>query len=58
MDYAFERDWQRLLTLMEERFGEQPDLTTMVFSVCKTGKAPVGKKDEKVDLMHVGGVRF
>ena len=57
MDYAFERDWQRLLTLMEERFGEQPDLTTMVFSV---GLQEVGqgarryKKDEKVDLMHVG----
>ena len=57
MDYAFERDWQRLLALMEKRFGEQPDLTTMVFSV---GLQEVGqgarryKKDEKVDLMHVG----
>ena len=33
MDYAFERDWQVLLKLMEERFGEQPDLTSMIFAV-------------------------
>ena len=58
MDYAFERDWQRLLSLMGERFGEEPDITTMVFAV---GLQEVGqgarsyKKDEKVDLMH-GGV--
>lgn len=57
MDYAFERDWQRLLSLMGERFGEEPDITTMVFAV---GLQEVGqgarryKKDEKVDLMHVG----
>ena len=57
MDYAFERDWNTLLTLMEERFGEQPDITSMVFAV---GLQEAGhlanrfKKDEKIDLMHVG----
>ncbi|MDA0728259.1 MAG: hypothetical protein O3B70_01445 [Bacteroidetes bacterium] len=57
MDYAFERDWIQLLALMEERFGEQPDITSMVFAV---GLQEAGqgarefKKDEKIDLMHVG----
>jgi len=57
MDYAFERDWQQLLKLMERRFGEQPDLTNMVFAVglqeCAQGFRKF-KKDEKVDIMHVG----
>ena len=33
MDYAFEKDWIKLERLMEERFGEPPDLTTMIFTV-------------------------
>jgi hypothetical protein len=57
MDYAFERDWQLLLKLMEERFGEQPDLTSMIFAVglqeCGQGYG-LFKKDTKVDIMHVG----
>lgn len=57
MDYAFERDWQKLLRLMEERFGESPDLTTMIFAVglqeCGQGYRKF-KKDDKVDIMHVG----
>ncbi len=57
MDFVFERDWQVLLRLMEERFGEPPDLTTLVFTVglqeAGQGYRPF-KKDEKVELMHVG----
>ena len=33
MDYAFERDWQTLVKRMMERFGEEPDVTSMVFAV-------------------------
>ena len=57
MDYAFENQWIRLEKLMEERFGEPPDLTTMVFTVglqeCAQGYQPF-KKDEKLEVMHVG----
>ena len=57
MDYAFERDWQALVKRMMDRFGEEPDVTSMVFAV---GLQEAGqgarryKKDEKMDLMHVG----
>ena len=57
MDYAFEKDWIKLERLMEERFGEPPDLTTMIFTVglqeCGQGFKPF-KKDEKLEVMHVG----
>jgi hypothetical protein len=57
MDYEFERDWQKLLRLMEARFGEQPDITSMIFAVglqeCGQGYGKF-KKDAKVDIMHVG----
>ena len=57
MDYAFEKDWNTLVAKMTDRFGEEPDVTTMVFAV---GLQEAGqgarryKKDEKMDLMHVG----
>jgi len=48
MDYAFEKDWIKLERLMEQRFGEPPDLTTMIFTVglqeCGQGFKPF-KKD-------------
>ena len=57
MDYAFEKDWIKLERLMEERFGEPPDLTTMIFTVglqeCGQGFKRF-KKDEKMEVMHVG----
>jgi len=57
MDYAFERDWQTLVKRMMDRFGEEPDVTSMVFAVglqeAGQGAKPY-KKDEKMDLMHVG----
>ena len=57
MDYAFESQWIRLEKLMDERFGEPPDLTTMVFTVglqeCAQGYKQF-KKDEKLEVMHVG----
>mgnify|MGYP000706835032 CR=1 FL=1 len=52
MDYAFERDWQALVKLMMDRFGEEPDVTSMVFAV---GLQEAGqgarryKKDEKIN---------
>ncbi|MCH1587718.1 MAG: hypothetical protein L7S02_00815 [Flavobacteriales bacterium] len=57
MDFAFEKDWLALVRLMMERFGDEPDVTSMVFAV---GLQEAGqgakryKKDEKLDLMHVG----
>ena len=57
MDYAFEKEWIKLERLMEERFGEPPDLTTMIFTVglqeCGQGFKNF-KKDEKLEVMHVG----
>jgi hypothetical protein len=57
MDYTFEKDWIKLERLMEERFGEPPDLTTMIFTVglqeCGQGSRTF-KKDEKLEVMHVG----
>lgn len=57
MDYAFERQWAALNRKMEERFGEPPDLTTMIFAVGlqECGQAFRSfKKDEKLEIMHVG----
>jgi len=57
VDFEFERDWNKLMQLLLDRFGEQPDLTTAIFSV---GLQEVGlgareyKKDDKMDLFHVG----
>ena len=57
MDYAFEQQWGRLVQKMEDRFGEPPDLTTMIFTVglqeCGQGFRTF-KKDEKLEVMHVG----
>ena len=57
MDYAFEQQWDRLVKKMEDRFGEPPDLTTMIFTVglqeCGQGFRKF-KKDEKLEVMHVG----
>ena len=33
MDFEFERDWNKLMKLLMDRFGEQPDLTSAIFSV-------------------------
>ena len=50
MDYAFEQQWGRLVQKMEDRFGEPPDLTTMIFTVglqeCGQGSRTF-KKDER-----------
>ena len=54
MDYAFERDWQTLVTRMMERFGEEPDVTSMCLPGCRRRSGFAHKKDEKMDLMHVG----
>ena len=57
MDYEFERDWNKLMKLLMDRFGEQPDITSAIFSV---GLQEAGfgsreyKKDDKMNLMHVG----
>jgi len=57
MDFEFEREWNKLLKLMLERFGDQPDVTAIVFAVGlqEVSLGPRGyKKDDKVNLMHVG----
>ena len=56
MDYAFERDWQTLVKRMMERFGEEPDVTSMVFAVgCKRQVRRATLQEGREDgLMHVG----
>jgi hypothetical protein len=58
MDFEFERDWNTLMRLLMNRFGEQPDLTSAIFSVGLQEAGFVGskqyKKDDKMNLMHVG----
>lgn len=57
MDYEFERDWNKLMKLLMDRFGEQPDITSAIFSV-GLQEAGLGskafKKDDKMNLIHVG----
>jgi hypothetical protein len=57
MDFEFEREWNKLVKLMMERFGEQPDITSIVFAV-GLQEVALGprdyKKDDKVNLIHVG----
>ena len=57
MDFAFEKDWNKLVKMMMDRFGEQPDVTSMVFAVGlqEVSQGPSEyKKDDKVNLIHVG----
>tara|TARA_B100000780_G_scaffold268460_1_gene226423 strand:+ start:8947 stop:9288 length:342 start_codon:yes stop_codon:yes gene_type:complete len=57
MDFAFEKDWNKLVKMMMERFGEQPDVTSIVFAVGlqEVSQGPSEyKKDDKVNLIHVG----
>ena len=57
MDFEFEREWNKLVKLMMDRFGEQPDVTSMVFAVGlqEVSQGPSEyKKDDKVNLIHVG----
>ena len=52
MDFAFEKDWNQLLKMMMDRFGEQPDVTSIVFAVGlqEVSQGPRDyKKDEKVN---------
>ena len=43
MDFEFEKDWNKLKKLMMDRFGEQPDVTSVVFAV---GLQEVGQGGE------------
>ena len=57
MDLAFEKRWRELLKAMELRFGQPVDLNGLIFliGVQELGQhAREFKKDEKVNLMHVG----
>lgn len=57
MDFEFERRWKLVLTHIEERFGPELDIEALLFLV---GVQELGqgrrrfKKDEKLDLMHIG----
>ena len=57
IDLAFEKQWRDLLKRMEVRFGMPMDLNGLIFliGVQELGQhARVFKKDEKVNLMHIG----
>ncbi|HOP43526.1 MAG: hypothetical protein R2810_09535 [Flavobacteriales bacterium] len=57
MDLQFQKRWRDLLKLMEQRFGGPVDLNALIFLI---GVQELGqhardfKKDEKVELMHIG----
>ncbi|HNP99000.1 MAG TPA: hypothetical protein PKK99_08090 [Bacteroidia bacterium] len=48
--------WERLLLILSDRFGEEPDLQALLFliGVQELGQGPQKySKDEKQDLMHI-----
>lgn len=57
MDLAFDKRWRETVARLSERFGGPLDLNAIIFLV---GVQELGqgardfKKDEKVNLMHVG----
>jgi len=56
MDYQFEEEWKNTLQKASELYGEELDLTALLFlvGVQELGQGPKKfKKDEKVALMHV-----
>lgn len=57
MDLSFDKRWRDLLKAMETRFEQPVDLNGLIFliGVQELGQhAREFKKDEKVNLMHVG----
>jgi hypothetical protein len=56
IDKNFELRWNNVLKLIEERFGEKPDITVVLFLI---GVQELGKikkkfsKDQKIEIMHV-----
>lgn len=57
MDLHFEKRWRDLVTRLEKRFEAPLDLNGIIFliGVQELGQhARVFRKEEKVDLMHIG----
>lgn len=60
-DLDIQRDWRKLVTRLEERFGNGLDLDAVIFLV---GVQELGqgyrsfKKQEKTDLMHIAICRL
>lgn len=57
-DSSFEKKWQQLLAVLENRFGKEPDLEAILFLIGINeyrGRIPAHKfsKEQKQDLMHV-----
>jgi len=56
IDKDFEARWKNVLKLIEEKFGEKPDITIILFLI---GVQELGKikkkfsKDQKVEIMHI-----
>ena len=56
LDLEMQREWTKLVSILEERFGEGLDLDAIIFLI---GVQELGqghrrfKKNEKVDLMHI-----
>ncbi|MFM9983784.1 MAG: hypothetical protein ACKVOK_01040 [Flavobacteriales bacterium] len=57
MDYQFEKTWNETITRVSAQFGEKLDYAAILFliGVQELGKDYQNfKKDQKVELMHVG----
>jgi hypothetical protein len=57
MDFEFESRWKKVLSHLEEKFGEEIDLEAILFliGIQELGRGP-GRfsKDEKLNLIHIG----
>jgi len=57
MDFVFENKWKRVISRLEDTFGEDMDIEAILFliGVQELGRGP-GKfsKDEKLNLIHIG----
>ena len=57
MDFEFQKEWREAIAPLNEQFGEDLDLDTVVYLI---GVQELGKgfqkfsKDEKLDVIHVG----
>ena len=61
VDAHLDRDWEQLLSILEQKIGKRPsDLNSVLFliGVQELGKGPIPfNKEQKQDLMHIATCR-
>jgi hypothetical protein len=61
VDAHLDRDWEQLLSILEQKIGKRPsDLNSVLFliGVQELGKGPISfNKEQKQDLMHIATCR-